>query len=156
MTQVAISEEWKLIPKSRYEVSSNGQVKNSLSGRILKPRLHSHGYARVNIGAKREEYIHRLVCSAFNGDCPDGYECDHINHVRNDNRSLNLRWVTPSENKQNRRFSHGEKHSQAKLSASHVIEIRKLFAKQKNSEISKRFSVSRRTIADIRNGVTWK
>ena len=41
---------------------------------------------------------HSLVCTAFHGPRPDGYQCDHINGIPTDNRACNLQWVTPAEN----------------------------------------------------------
>lgn len=43
-------------------------------------------------------YCHYLICNAFHGPRPDGYECDHINGIHTDNRACNLQWVTPAEN----------------------------------------------------------
>lgn len=41
---------------------------------------------------------HLLVCTAFHGPRPDGYECDHINGNNMDWSASNLRWVTTAEN----------------------------------------------------------
>lgn len=41
---------------------------------------------------------HTLVCTAFHGPRPDGFQCDHINGIPTDNRACNLQWVTPAEN----------------------------------------------------------
>ena len=43
-------------------------------------------------------YCHILVCTAFHGECPEGYECDHINGNKLDWSADNLRWVTRAEN----------------------------------------------------------
>lgn len=43
-----------------------------------------------------------LMCYGFYGE---GLEVDHINHVRNDNRLCNLRFVTRSENLKNQSIS---------------------------------------------------
>lgn len=149
-------ENWKIIPESEHEVSDQGRVRNSRTGRILKPRRHSNGYLRAQLGASREEYIHRLVCAAFNGPCPDGYQCDHLNHKRDDNRACNLRWITPDANRARRQCPKGEKSPRAKLTAIEVKGIRDLLPSHSNIAIGQRFGVHRRTIADIRNGVTWK
>lgn len=58
--------------------------------------LNTNGY-RV-IGGVRE---HRIVWEMFNGVIPDGYEIDHINGVRDDNRIENLRLATRGQNSQN-------------------------------------------------------
>ena len=41
---------------------------------------------------------HILVCTAFHGERPEGYECDHINGNNLDWSADNLRWVTRAEN----------------------------------------------------------
>ena len=42
---------------------------------------------------------HSLMCIAFHGPRPAGYECDHLNGVITDYRPSNLQWVTPAENR---------------------------------------------------------
>ena len=41
---------------------------------------------------------HKLVCTAFHGQRPVGYECDHLNGNHLDWTADNLQWVTPAEN----------------------------------------------------------
>lgn len=55
-------------------------------------------YLGVVDGKEQSEYIlmHRLLM-----DCPEGYEVDHINHNRLDNRKSNLRIVTRAQNTHN-------------------------------------------------------
>ena len=43
-------------------------------------------------------HCHKLVCTAFHGERPEGYECDHINGNNLDWSADNLRWVTKEEN----------------------------------------------------------
>src|SRR3990167_199710 len=43
-------------------------------------------------------HVHRLVCESWNGQCPDGMECRHLNNDRTDNRPGNLEWTTKKEN----------------------------------------------------------
>lgn len=49
--------------------------------------------------------MHRVVMLMCYGFYGEGLEVDHINHVRNDNRLFNLRFVTRSENMRNRSVS---------------------------------------------------
>lgn len=64
-------------------------------------KLHkATGYMRVNIG-KDKIREHRIIWEMFNGTIPEGYEIDHINHIRSDNRIENLRLVTRKTNMQN-------------------------------------------------------
>ena len=45
--------------------------------------------------------VHRLVYETFVGEISNGYEIDHINTIRDDNRLENLRCVTSYENNNN-------------------------------------------------------
>jgi hypothetical protein len=86
-----------------YEVSEMGEIRNSKTGRILKP-CNQRGYLDVGLrknGKKTTMYIHRLVASTFLDNPNNLREVDHINNIKNDNRLVNLKWVTSSENKQN-------------------------------------------------------
>lgn len=63
----------------------------------------NEGYRAVKINGKVYK-VHRLVVETFIGPIPDGYEVDHINRDRSDNRvgiDGNLRIVTKSENQRN-------------------------------------------------------
>ena len=89
-----------------YEVRPNGDVWSCCSTRCfkLKPTKDKKGYVRVCIGRRNIE-IHLLVAQRYLGPKPGpGYQVDHINRVRDDNRVENLRWVTRAENCQNRIF----------------------------------------------------
>ena len=52
------------------------------------PKMQHHGRLSCHI----------LVCTAFCGPRPEGYECDHINGNNLDWSADNLRWVTTAEN----------------------------------------------------------
>ena len=98
-------EIWKPINGfSNYFVSSNGRVKNTVSGRILKHHGNGNKYQRVDLcknGQKKKFTVHRLVLEMFLGLCPDGEEADHIDRVRTNNTVSNLRWVPRSKNSRN-------------------------------------------------------
>lgn len=59
--------------------------------------LKSNGYLQCTLFRKRF-YIHRLVYEAWIGNIPNGYDIDHINGIKTDNRVSNLRAVLRSEN----------------------------------------------------------
>lgn len=61
----------------------------------------SLGYRQVSIAGKR--YLaHRLVAEAYFGEIPDGYEIDHQDRNRSNNRLDNIRIVSRFENRRNR------------------------------------------------------
>lgn len=100
-------EIWKIIENyPDYMISSQGRVKSYKKDveKILKPRIHSNGYLRVNLcvdNISKDFYIHRLVANAFIPNTDNKPQIDHINTIKDDNRVENLRWVTRSENMNN-------------------------------------------------------
>jgi hypothetical protein len=63
------------------------------------PKPNNYGYIVYKLDGKSFK-AHRLAFVLMTGDFPRG-EVDHINRVRHDNRWLNLRDVTQSENQLN-------------------------------------------------------
>jgi hypothetical protein len=114
-----MTEIWKKVVLDRglssdhYEVSNLGRVKSlqrfrkgkfgsnvSVNERILKP-LNVYGYHNVNICIESVCYyfrVHRLVALAFLENYENKPAVNHINGIRNDNRLVNLEWVTNKEN----------------------------------------------------------
>ena len=66
----------------------------------------NNGYILITIKTKKH-LAHRLAWFFENGEFPNG-QIDHINGVRTDNRIVNLRVVTTSENQQNLRSPRGK------------------------------------------------
>nr|DAE40822.1 MAG TPA: endonuclease [Caudoviricetes sp.] len=62
------------------------------------------GYRQVGIKGKIYQE-HRIIMMLCFGHIPENAEIDHINHVRDDNRLCNLRFVTGSENNRNKSVS---------------------------------------------------
>lgn len=61
----------------------------------------SDGYLYVKVHG-RLYLVHRVVMLMCYGFYGEGLEVDHINHVRNDNRLVNLRFVTHGGNMRNK------------------------------------------------------
>lgn len=97
------TETWKPIEGfPKYQVSTQGRIKNIESGRIFTGTRDAFGYVHVRLinpqGAYTLRKIHRLVAEAFLPN-PEGKPIiDHIDENKTNNSLDNLRWVTYSEN----------------------------------------------------------
>ena len=72
------------------------ELKPSTNPVILRRR--GKGSCYPNMQNHRHLLCHVLVCTAFHGERPEGYECDHINGNNLDWSADNVRWVTKEEN----------------------------------------------------------
>jgi hypothetical protein len=112
MTQLPVKkrsrEEWRQIPGAEfvYSVSSFGRVRRDTptvhgpAGRLLKPQK-GEKYLQVRLavfGAIRSRRIHNLVAAAFIGPRPFGYQVNHIDGDKHNNRADNLEYLTKLEN----------------------------------------------------------
>lgn len=92
-----------------YTIDSYGIVR--VNDKVLNPADNGHGYKYIGFYVKAKNrntksrylkaYVHRLVAMAFIDNPDNKPEVDHINRIRDDNRVINLRWVTKIENANN-------------------------------------------------------
>ena len=110
-----INEIWKdvLGYEGLYQVSNYGRVKSLermvkhypsgekvVSEILLKP-YNTIKYLQVGLckdGVRKTYSVHRLVWMAFNGEIPEGYEINHINEDKTDNRLENLSLMSHKDN----------------------------------------------------------
>jgi hypothetical protein len=165
-------EQWKPVVgfENRYEVSSQGRVRNAVRGRVLKPAPTSRGYLTVQLydGSRpkkpRSYCVHDLVMAAFVGPKPQGYQVDHGDKGKQCNALDNLEYVTPAENIRRfvqtgkRKRYYGSDHANAKLTAEQVRQLRRLLAEGElhTSWLASEFGVSRSTVFDAARGRTYK
>jgi hypothetical protein len=98
-------ENWKVIPGyEKYEASDMGHIRNATTGYILSQAINgsSAGYyfVRLSLTPKHRPVVRvaKLVALAFLPPRPLGYQIEHIDQNRFNNKITNLKYVTPSEN----------------------------------------------------------
>lgn len=133
--------------------------------RWLKPLRAVNGYIRYCVDGKngKFEYAHRLVAMAWlPPPQPDQTDVAHLNSVRDDNRSENLKWATRAENLSHKK-AHGtellgERANGAVLTPNKVREIRRRYQPGVFGYIrlAKAYGVSHSTIAAIIQRRSWR
>ena len=170
-----LSEIWKDIPGfNNYQASSLGRIRNR-SGRIMRPWItgkNKCGYERIcpradRFSACRGMYIHDLVSLAFIGSKPVGYEVNHKNGKRLDNRSSNLEYVTHRQNVEHARsldilkFKHlpvfyGSNNPVSRWTESDIIEMRRMRASGVSLKtIGNHFGWTKEGVWSVVSGRTW-
>ena len=105
-------DEWfALADSDGYFINRQGEIKGKHKNgtKILKQMTNRKGYLfvemRVN-GERKHGTIHRLLAQTFIPNPDEKPQVDHINRNPQDNRLENLRWVTGSENCENKEAKH--------------------------------------------------
>lgn len=145
-----------------YSATADGRIRGPQ--KWLKPFADKRGYLRFNTfrnGVWTQLGVHAAVCAAFHGARPEGMHAAHLNGNPLDNRAVNLKWCTPAENESHKR-AHGtaqvgERHHEAKLSDSDVVEIRLSLAEGvRGSQLARRYGVSETAISRIKLRKSWR
>lgn len=175
-------ETWRPVVgyEGSYEVSSLGRVRSverlvpcknrwgqigerRYKGRVVKP-YPNRGYLYVWLsvdGVQSIHPVHRIVAVAFHGTRPEGFEPNHENGDKADNRAANLSWTTRRENVRHAHdvlgsHNRGERNGRAKLTDEQAQEIRRcLESGETGKAVAKRFGISPNTVSRIRNGAGW-
>lgn len=96
-------EKWKDIIHYNgvYLISNIGNVKNTITNKVLRIKYKKKGYAFVGLsrdGNVKYHHVHRLVAIAFISN-PNNKPCvNHKNGIKHNNGVDNLEWVTHKEN----------------------------------------------------------
>ena len=83
---------------------TRGTIRHKYVAGSSKGAKGSDGYSHVRFMGKIHP-THRIIMMLCFGHIPENAEIDHVNHVRDDNRLCNLRFVTGSENSKNKSVS---------------------------------------------------
>ena len=92
---------------NNYLIYPDGKVFSKKSNKYLKGSLDTDGYYQVNLyNGSRTNYKtykrHKLVALHYISNPENKTQIDHIDRNKLNNNIENLRWVTPTENQQNR------------------------------------------------------
>lgn len=133
-------ESWKKISVSpKYEVNSDGNILNSVTGKQLKPVVQSNGYTHVTLcdeNGHHQTSVHKIVATEFIPN-PHGYsEINHIDGNKSNNRVDNLEWCDRREN-----MKHAYRTGLQKPNQSQITE-----------SLSKAVETLKRPIRDIETG----
>ena len=97
-------EQWKPIEgHDKYEVSDEGRVRNSKTGRVLKTRINERGYTVVQLHRNNvplTERVHRLVAKAFHPCDDERLDVNHIDGNKLNNSASNLEFCSRQYNVQ--------------------------------------------------------
>lgn len=158
--------EWRPVRDfvGTYSVSNRGQVLR-LSKQKVVGFIDPKGYHRVNLrvcGRRKTRPVHQLVLEAFVGPMPIGYEVNHKDGNKNNNKVSNLEYVTHVANLQHAHrmglINSKNKKYNAHLTQQQVKEIRNTYSctKEKHRDIAARYKVSRCCISELLRDKTWK
>lgn len=141
-----------------YGFGANGDF-YGLKGQARKPDHNPEGYAIAKFrldGKRKTMAIHRIVAQLWLGDCPEGFECDHIDRNRMNFSADNLRYITVKENRARRILVKGVSHHNAKLNPELVLEIKSSHKEgESQRSLSRRFGVDRNIIRWVLSGKIW-
>lgn len=86
-----------------YRVYKDGRIYSINQNKFMPERQTEKGYmiTWLKVGGRWRTFgVHRVVALAWLGQPQEGYEVDHINNCRHDNRLINLQWLSKSQNNQ--------------------------------------------------------
>lgn len=112
-------------------------------------------------GLREVRCVHEIVATTFLGPKKKGLEVCHRDGNRLNNAAENLRWDTRTANhadkKEHGTYLFGINHHNAKLCATDITDIASMYADGLNcSEISRQKGVSRKTVARLLRGESYR
>lgn len=143
-----MEEIWEAVGINKgYEVSNLGSIRTldridvrerysrKIKGRPIKPfTAKKTGYLQVKISGKKYS-LHRLIALAFCDGYSPGLVVNHKNGIKTDNRSVNLEWISHSENQLHAYRELGRRGScQGKFSCDHHVSRRVISCDLKTGE----------------------
>ena len=169
---MSAGETWLPCPdfERTHAVSNMGRIVRLPKVKGGKPRMLKTGstrnqestdYVRVKLidgDRSKTTYVHILVARAFVSGYQSGFEVNHINGDKTDNRAANLEWVSHSDNQAHARDVlgrfRGARKSIRRLTDEDIRYIRTSSESQR--KLAVRYGVSQVTIHNIRTNRVYK
>lgn len=163
------TDDGLIISNERYVTYFNNTAKRR--ERKLSQATSKHGYRHVMLQkdkVRKNMFVHRLVYMAFYGDIPGGFEINHKDGDKSNNRLDNLEVVTRSDNLKHAwdnklRNQNGEKNHRSKIKEKDIkliIDVYKktgsLIRASKYLKENHDINIGRANIHLIVSGKTWK
>lgn len=148
----------------KYVISEEGEIVNTRTGYVLS-LIKTDEYIFVNLcqGPRRKKApVHVLLAEAFLGKRPPGFDVNHKNGNKHDNRLENLEYVSRAYNVKHAYHlglanAKGSKNGHSKLKEEDVLRIRSSeFKNLPRKEIADFFRVSVGSVNKILSRTTWK
>ena len=162
---MAINLEKKMLRflrNGKLSIDRHGNIWRNFPDRSRRINYRSkRGYIYVTVKLNGMSYscsAHRLIWQFFNGDIPSGFNINHLNGIKHDNRLCNLEIVTPRENLLHAMRTgliklFGEDNGNSRLANYEVEEIKILVASGfKQKEISEFYDIDQSHVSRIING----
>lgn len=152
--------------KTNYLVSTNGNVKNSVTCKVLKPKITKDGYCEVGLYHNGKVYhrrVHRLVAIAFIPNPENKPTVNHKDTNTLNNDVDNLEWATVEEQISysfefgNRKHKQVKTHKKSSYTDEQIHVVCKLLEENNltQKEIMYRTGVLSDTIRAIRKHKHW-
>lgn len=144
-----------------YSAGDDGHIYRN--GKRLKSRDNGHGYLHVFLrkdGKTHTRYVHRMVCEAYRGPCPDGWQCRHRDNVRSHNEPDNVEWATRKDNESDKvkfgTINRGERASHSVLTED-MVSIARVRAGngERIDHLAAELCVNPGTLGDAITGKRW-
>ena len=163
-----LDERWKIVyidgKETMYEVSNKGNIRNHITGKLIKTSINRDGYQKFNLcinGKKYTKTIHRLVALAFIDNPYDKPLVNHKDGNKLNCEDSNLEWATSKENMQHAIQTGlagriGVTNPRNKYSEEQVHQVCKLLEDGKSAkDVARILSVSINLVSNIRDGKNW-
>ena len=158
--------EGKRIPGySNYTVSEDGRVYSHFTNKFIYIYKTKKGYYAVrmtnDVGEKRTEFLHRIVCLAWNPKEDYQNVVRHLDNNQDNNHRSNLAWGTTKDNMKDKIICGNQPRGtlvhNSKITEQDVKDIRNLYANTDitQKQLGKIYGITQTNVGNILRGKIW-